>query len=124
MFSALFFLKQKTAFEMRISDGSSDVCSSDLMALADALGIESFTLVGHDWGGAVAWLAALTHPSRVKRLVIANAPHPLVFPKTVIEDEAQRAAPHYMRAFRSPGMEKMIAAVGLDNFFVKILQLG
>src|SRR3546814_6923155 len=71
------------------------------MALADALGIESFTLVGHDWGGAVAWLAALTHPSRVKRLVIANAPHPLVFQKTVIEDEAQRAASQYMRAFRS-----------------------
>src|SRR3546814_11998823 len=82
------------------------------MALADALGIESFTLVGHDWGGAVAWLAALTHPSRVKRLVIANAPHPLVFQKTVIEDEAPRAASHSMRAFSSPGLEKMIEARG------------
>src|SRR3546814_19863678 len=89
------------------------------MALADALGIESFTLVGHDWGGAVAWLAALTHPSRVKRLVIANAPHPLVFQKTVIEDEAQRAASQYMRAFRSPGTEKMIEAMGLETFFEK-----
>src|SRR3546814_15025102 len=89
------------------------------MAFADALGIESFTLVAHDWGGAVAWLAALTHPSRVKRLVIANAPHPLVFQKTVIEDEAQRAASKYMRAFRSPGRETMIEPMGLDTFFEK-----
>ncbi|MGZ8997461.1 MAG: alpha/beta fold hydrolase, partial [Allosphingosinicella sp.] len=36
----------------------------DLMALADALGIGRFTLVGHDWGGAVAWLAALRHADR------------------------------------------------------------
>ena len=47
-----------------------------------------FTLVGHDWGGAVAWLAALRHPDRIARLVIVNAPHPLVFQKSLIEDEA------------------------------------
>ena len=37
----------------------------DLIALADALELERFTLVGHDWGGAVAWLAALRHPERI-----------------------------------------------------------
>src|SRR3546814_6846690 len=52
-------------------------------------------------------------------MAIANAPHPLVFQKTVIEDEAQRAASQYMRAFRSPGMEKMIEAMGLETFFEK-----
>ena len=58
----------------------------DLIALADALGLDRFTLVGHDWGGAVAWLAALRHPDRIGRLVIVNAPHPLVFQKSLIED--------------------------------------
>ena len=48
----------------------------DLLALADSLNLEQFTLVGHDWGGAVAWLAALKHPERITRLVIVNAPHP------------------------------------------------
>ena len=91
----------------------------DLIALADALGLRTFTLVGHDWGGAVAWLAALRHPDRVARLVIVNAPHPLVFQKSVIEDEAQRAASQYIRAFRNPLMEAGIAAMGLDSFYEK-----
>lgn len=91
----------------------------DLLALADALAIGRFTLVGHDWGGAVAWLAALRHPDRVARLVIVNAPHPLIFQKSLIEDPAQRAASQYMRAFRSPAMERGIAAMGLNAFFEK-----
>ena len=91
----------------------------DLLALADALDIDRFTLVGHDWGGAVAWLAALRHPERVERLVIINAPHPLVFQKSVVEDPAQRAASQYIRAFRNPTMEAGIEAMGLGNFFDK-----
>ncbi len=91
----------------------------DLIALADALGVTRFTLVGHDWGGAVAWLAALRHPDRVARLIIINAPHPLIFQRTLIEDEPQRAASQYIRAFRSPLMEAGIKAMGLDTFFEK-----
>ena len=92
---------------------------ADLLALADSLGLERFTLVGHDWGGAVAWLAALKNPERIARLVIVNAPHPLVFQKTIVEDEAQRAASQYIRAFRSPMMEAGIKAMGLDAFYEK-----
>jgi pimeloyl-ACP methyl ester carboxylesterase len=91
----------------------------DLIALADALALDRFTLVGHDWGGAVAWLAALRHPDRIKRLVIVNAPHPLVFQKSLIEDEAQRAASQYMNAFRNPAMEQGIAAMGWESFYTK-----
>jgi pimeloyl-ACP methyl ester carboxylesterase len=91
----------------------------DLVALADALDIGRFTLVGHDWGGAAAWLAALRHPERVKRLVIVNAPHPLIFQRSLIEDEAQRAASQYIRAFRNPGIETGIEAMGLETFFEK-----
>jgi pimeloyl-ACP methyl ester carboxylesterase len=91
----------------------------DLIALADALEIDRFTLVGHDWGGAVAWLAALRHPDRIKRLVIVNAPHPLVFQKSLIEDEAQRAASQYISAFRNPAMEAGIAAMGFETFYEK-----
>jgi pimeloyl-ACP methyl ester carboxylesterase len=91
----------------------------DLIALADALGLARFTLVGHDWGGAVAWLAALRHPGRIGRLVIVNAPHPLVFQKSLIEDPAQRAASQYMNAFRNPAMEQGIAAMGWESFYAK-----
>jgi pimeloyl-ACP methyl ester carboxylesterase len=91
----------------------------DLIALADALGLRRFTLVGHDWGGAVAWLAALKHPDRLSRLVIVNAPHPLVFQRSLFDDPAQRAASQYISAFRNPTMEKGIEAMGLETFFSK-----
>ena len=91
----------------------------DLLALADQLELDRFTLVGHDWGGAVAWLAALRHPDRVKRLVIVNSPHPLLFQKSLIEDPAQRAASQYITAFRNPGMERGLEAMGLETFYAK-----
>lgn len=91
----------------------------DLIALADAMGVDKFTLVGHDWGGAVAWLAALRHPDRVKRLVVVNAPHPLLFQKSLIDDVPQRAASQYIRMFRIPGFEKAIESMGYDAFFEK-----
>jgi pimeloyl-ACP methyl ester carboxylesterase len=91
----------------------------DLIALADALALERFTLVGHDWGGAIAWLAALRHPDRLSRLVIVNAPHPRIFQKSLFEDPAQRAASQYISAFRNPMMEKGIEAMGVETFFTK-----
>jgi pimeloyl-ACP methyl ester carboxylesterase len=92
---------------------------ADIFALADAFGIERFTLVGHDLGGAISWTAALRQPERLRRLVIVNAPHPLIFQRSVIDDPAQRQASQYIRAFRSEWMEKGIDAMGLDTFFEK-----
>jgi pimeloyl-ACP methyl ester carboxylesterase len=94
---------------------------ADVLALADALEVKHFALAGHDWGGAVAWAAALAHPFRVQRLVIVNAPHPLVFQKSLIEDEAQRAASQYINVFRSPLAEAGIRAMGLATFLDKVL---
>ena len=50
--------------------------AGDVVGLADALGIDRFHLVGHDWGGVVAWATAALHPARVDRLAVLNAPHP------------------------------------------------
>ena len=94
----------------------------DLFALADALGIGSFALVGHDWGGAVAWAAAIGGNSRVERLAIVNSPHPLVFQKSLIDDADQRAASQYMNRFRDPGFEQWVAAMGIPAFFDKSFQ--
>lgn len=89
----------------------------DLFALANVLKIGGFSLVGHDWGGAVAWAAALDGDPRIERLAIVNSPHPWVFQKSLIEDQAQRAASQYISAFRDPGFEAMIERKGLDWFF-------
>ena len=91
----------------------------DVFALVDTLGLDEFALVGHDWGGAISWGAALRGDPRLKKLAIVNAPHPVVFQKSLIEDADQRAASQYISAFRAPGFEKAIEAMGYRAFFDK-----
>ena len=98
---------------------ATDTLIADIFALADALGIDRFALVGHDWGGAIAWAAAIKGDPRVERLAIVNSPHPLIFQKSLIEDEAQREASQYIRAFRDPHFEKFVEGIGFEAFFDK-----
>jgi pimeloyl-ACP methyl ester carboxylesterase len=99
---------------------AADRIVADMIALADALGLDRFTVVAHDWGGACAWAAALKHPDRIARLVIANAPHPLLFQRALFNDPAQRVASQYMTAFRNPAFEDHIAKIGVDGFLDKM----
>jgi pimeloyl-ACP methyl ester carboxylesterase len=98
---------------------ATDTLIADIFALADALEIERFALVGHDWGGAIAWAAAIQCNPRVERLAIINSPHPLIFQKSLIEDDAQRDASQYIRAFRDPHFEKFVEGIGFEAFFDK-----
>ena len=98
---------------------ATDKLIDDVFELADTLGLERFALVGHDWGGAIAWTAALKRPERLTRLAIVNAPHPAVMQKSLIEDAGQRAASQYITAFRQPGFEKMVERMGFETFFEK-----
>lgn len=91
----------------------------DVFALADALHIKRFSLVGHDWGGAIAWAAARRGDSRLERLAIVNSPHPFIFQKSLIEDPGQRAASQYINAFKAPGIEAYIEGKGWEWFFDK-----
>jgi pimeloyl-ACP methyl ester carboxylesterase len=100
-----------------VSDYSPDKMVGDLIALADHFGIATFTLVGHDWGGAIAWMAALARPDRIARLIIVNAPHPFVFQRSLFDDMAQREASQYITAFRNPALERHIESIGLPAFF-------
>ena len=51
--------------------------AGDVAQLIAAAGYDSAHVVGHDWGGAVAWAVAAWHPQRLRRLVVINLPHPL-----------------------------------------------
>ncbi|PZQ24510.1 MAG: alpha/beta hydrolase [Sphingopyxis macrogoltabida] len=99
-----------------------DKLIADIFALADALDVAEFTIVGHDWGGAIAWGVALggqpggLHPQwagRVKRAVIANAPHPGIFGRLLATDKVQRAASQYIRVFRDPANDALIEEQGI-----------
>ena len=100
---------------------SADKLIADIFALADALGIERFTIVGHDWGGAIAWGVALAGQmnGRVRRAVIANAPHPHLFAKLLLDNPEQRRASQYMRTFRDPANDELIAREGLVGILKK-----
>lgn len=80
----------------------------DLSQLIAHLGAEKCVLVGHDWGGAVAWIFAMTHPEQLEKLVIVNAPHPVVFQREQRENPDQQRASQYMLVFRSSDAEKQL----------------
>lgn len=75
-----------------------------------ALGHERMVLVGHDWGGVVAWATAAAHPEAVERLVILNAPHPALFARLLREHAPQIEASRYMTDFLDPGTEERLLA--------------
>lgn len=82
----------------------------DVLGFADALGAPTFHLVGHDWGGAVAWQVAGRHPERLRTLTSVSTPHPAAFRRS-IEGGEQRERSGYMLFFRTPDAEPFF----LDN---------
>jgi pimeloyl-ACP methyl ester carboxylesterase len=82
----------------------------DIRAFAEHLGYKKFTLIAHDWGGAVAWVFAIKHPEYLDKLIIVNAPHPGVFQKELLNNPDQQQASQYMLFFRSPEAEPTMSA--------------
>ncbi len=97
-----------------------DKMIGDVFLLADALGIEKFTIVGHDWGGAIAWGVALAGQHvRVERAIIANAPHPAIFQKLLYTHPGQRAASQYIRGFKDPANDDLIRQKGITGILLQ-----
>ncbi len=101
-----------------------DKLIGDVFQLADALGVQHFTIVGYDWGGAIAWGVALMGQmtGRVTRAVIANAPHPAIFQKLLYTDPVQRGASQYMREFRDPANDTLVREHGLGALLLKVVK--
>ncbi len=84
----------------------------DVRRRAATLTSEPFVLVGHDWGGGVAWAFANAHPSLLSRLVILNSPHPYTFWRELVSNPAQQEASAYMRLLRSRDAERVLSEDG------------
>lgn len=96
-----------------VADYVLDVLADDVCALATALGAQRFALVGHDWGGIVAWHLAARNPERVDRLAILNAPHPATLLGYALTHPFQLARSAYVGFFQLPVLpEALLGAHG------------
>ena len=76
--------------------------AADIAGLVRALGESDAVVVGHDWGGQVAWTTAALYPSLVRRLVVVSDPHPLRWLPALATDHAQRRASRHVARFQLP----------------------
>ncbi|MER6121907.1 alpha/beta hydrolase [Streptomyces sp. NPDC001795] len=83
----------------------------DVVAITEELGWAAFDLVGHDWGGAVAWWTADAHPGRVRTLTVVSTPHPGALATTLRTEQDQRKRSRYMIDWReTPATEERMLA--------------
>ncbi len=91
---------------------------SDVVAVIKAVGRDKAIVVGHDWGGAVAWTLATVRPDVVEKLIILNLPHPRGLSRELANNPKQQENSQYARNFQKEGAEKQLTAEGL-TFWVK-----
>lgn len=86
----------------RIADYRLDKLAEDVIAIMDSYGREKAHIVGHDWGGAVAWWLAMNHPEKLEKVAFLNMPHPLVLLRHIKTNPRQRERSKYFFMFQFP----------------------
>jgi pimeloyl-ACP methyl ester carboxylesterase len=90
--------------------------AGDLRGLIHDFGRERAVVIGHDWGGAIAWVASLMHPEVVERLVILNCPHPRQMGRLLRSSFRQLVRSWYIFFFQLPWLPELMMRAG--NFFL------
>jgi pimeloyl-ACP methyl ester carboxylesterase len=86
----------------QLAEYATQLLVGDALALASAFGAQQFHLVGHDWGGQLAWLIGAAHPERLFSLSVLSRPHPAAFARALKSDTAQSERSRHHRAFDDP----------------------
>jgi pimeloyl-ACP methyl ester carboxylesterase len=86
---------------------------NDIKGISESLKLGKFYLVGHDWGGPIAWAFAGMFPELLEKLVLINGPHPLVIRDLIAKDDDQRKASSYIFEFLKPDSANKL----MDNDF-------
>jgi pimeloyl-ACP methyl ester carboxylesterase len=85
--------------------------ATDVRELVAALAAPSALLVGHDWGGAVAWWTAMTEPDVVQALAVLNCPHPRKLQEGLM-NPVQLARSAYVLGFQVPSLPEQLLGLG------------
>jgi pimeloyl-ACP methyl ester carboxylesterase len=88
----------------------------DVLAVVKHFKQEKATIVGHDWGGAVAWGVAMTAPQVCEKLIILNLPHMRGLARELANNPQQQKNSAYARAFQLPGTHLALTAKGLSRW--------
>jgi pimeloyl-ACP methyl ester carboxylesterase len=88
----------------------------DVVQLIYSFGHERAIVVGHDWGAAVAWDVALTHPEMVEKLIILNVPHPRLFIQNLLTNPRQMLRSWYIGFFQIPWLPEQLIKAGNYRF--------
>lgn len=99
-----------------------DTLSQDIKGLMKSLGYAKAHVVGHDWGGAIAWHLAQKFPQSIQRLAILNAPHPQRFMQEMLSNLDQLRRSWYVLAFQVPSLPEWLIRSNLQNFLKNMLQ--
>lgn len=85
----------------------------DVKAVIDHFGKDSAIVLGHDWGGMLAWSFAMQYPAMTERLIILNLPHPAGLTRELANNPAQQEASAYAREFQKEDAASRLTAEGL-----------
>lgn len=85
----------------------------DVAAVIKSLGRDKAIIVGHDWGGMVAWRFAMTYPQMTDKLIILNLPHPRGLMRELAHNPEQQKNSQYARNFQQPDAAGKLTAEGL-----------
>lgn len=90
--------------------------AQDIQNVIKHFGESKAVLVGHDWGGYVAWTCAMRYPDSVERLVILNAPHPAGLQRELANNVEQQRNSSYAAEFQKPDAASKLTAEGLASW--------
>lgn len=86
-----------------VENYTGELLADDVALIADALGIDTFHLVGHDWGASIAWVTAVRHADRIDSLTAVSVPHLAAFGQSLQTSADQQQKSSYIQLFRVPG---------------------
>ncbi len=93
----------------------------DVRGLVEHLGHARAAVVGHDWGGLVAWETAIRDPETVRQLVVLNAPHPAAYRRALLRSPEQIVRSWYVLAFQVPWLPERLLEAGEHRFVASVL---